>query len=646
MEFCQQSLLREWTFHDVRNQMRDGVFRRVEEALGKGDRERDAISCPEDVRTRQEFVRQKLLDALGGLPEKGARLNARTTGTQKADGFQIEKVLFEARPGAQITANFYLPDRREGKIPAVLFLCGHTEDGKTYPFYQNVCQRLVRGGMAVLAMDPVGQGERFEYFEPETGGLRIPGTTAEHDYAGKPCWLLGDSLARYFLADAMGGIDYLCSRDEVDPERIGVTGNSGGGTQTSLVMLADRRIAAAAPGTFLTSGTAILRSGKAQDAEQIWPGLTKLGIDHEDILLAAAPRPVLVLGVEYDFFPMDGTARTVERARRYWDILGNPNWPILVTDRCEHQYSDPLARRAAAFFAEVFGLSRPPETAPRLLKREELECVPGGQLLREYPNTATIQKENAKRARELEERRRKSAPEIRRREAEEWLREQVFRDRKPTPFYLRCVERTLEDGIRCWKCLWAAEEGRLTTAAAFRSAAFDGQKLPVTVAVWDDGTRAAAEHEDWIRETCARGRIVLVADPLGVGAVRPYPLGGEELSGRFGTMYVLASELIRLGDSLCAMRCYDVLRAVEMAGEFEDASGEDTELYGCGAGSVYAKIAALLAPRRTPVQAEKEFGSFSELVQTKYYATETLMEILLPGILHHLDTGDLDSWNI
>ncbi len=646
MEFCQQNLLREWTFHDVRNQMRDGVFRRVEEALRKGDQERDALRTPEDIRMRQEYVRQKLLDALGGLPERSASLNDRVTGVREEDGFRIEKVLFEARPGAPVTADFYLPDKREGKIPAVLFLCGHTEESKAYPFYQNVCQRLVRAGMAVLAMDPVGQGERFEYFEPETGELRIPGTTAEHDYVGKPCWLLGDSLARYFLADAMGGVDYLCSREEVDPERIGVTGNSGGGTQTSLVMLVDRRIAAAAPGTFLTSGTAILRSGKAQDAEQIWPGLTKLGIDHEDILLAAAPKPVLVLGVEYDFFPMDGTAHTVERARRYWDVLGNPGWPALVTDRCEHQYSDPLARRAAAFFAEAFGISRLPETASRLLKQEELECVPGGQLLREYPEAVTIQKENARRARELEERRRNAPLELRRKEAEEWLREQVFRDRKPGPFYLRCMERTLEDGVRCWKCLWAAEEGRLTAAAAFRSAAFDGQKLPVTVAVWDGGTRAAKEHEEWIRETCARGRIVLVIDPLGVGAVRPYPLGGEELSGRFGTMYVLASELIRLGDSLCAMRCYDVLRAIEMADEFEDASGVGTELYSCGTGSIYAKIAALLAPHKTPVQTERGFVNFTELVQAKYYSTETLIEILLPGILQHLDMEDLDSWNI
>ena len=163
----------------------------------------------------------------------------------------------------------------------------------------------------MLAQDPVGQGERLSYFEPDTKNNPVGVVTRDHDYAGAQGRFLGDALARYMLHDAMRGIDYLISRPEVDPAKIGVTGNSGGGTQTSLVMLVDPRVVAAAPATFIMNRDTYQRTGQPQDAEQIWPGFTGAGLDHEDILLAMAPKPVCVLAVTSDFFPIEGTRRTV-----------------------------------------------------------------------------------------------------------------------------------------------------------------------------------------------------------------------------------------------------------------------------------------------------------------------------------------------
>ena len=643
MKYCNEILQEDWSFYDLRSQLRDSIFRRMEDVSADGDRKRDALRSPEDVKRRQEEVRERFIDCLGGLPERNPSLCAKTVGLLQEDGFRIEKVLFQARPGAWITANFYLPEQRNGKIPAILLLCGHAEEGKAYPQYQNVCRRLVQAGIAVLAQDPVGQGERFEYYIPETGELRIKGLIEEHDYEGKPIWALGQSLARYFVADAIGGIDYLCSREEVDPKRIGVTGNSGGGTQTSMLLLADRRISAAAIGTFITSEKAILRSGNPQDAEQIWPGLSRFGIDHEDILLAAAPRPVMVLGVEYDFFPMDGTVCTVERARRYWDVLGNPGWPQLVTDRCEHEYSDLLARKAAAFFAETFGLPKPCGDAPqKVLPRENLNCTSCGQLLQDYPDAVTVRQSSASVAEAFWQQRQLKDPLHRRDESSTWLRKQIFRDRKPGRLYLRCVDEQVEDGLCCSKCLWAAEEDRVTSAAVFRDIRFDGQQLPVTIAVWDDGTRAACRHEDWIRQTCRQGRMVLVIDAAGIGASRPFPICGYSLQEQFGTLYILGSKLIRMGDSLCALRCYDVLRAVEAAALLENVLPGDVRLEGWGDGSVYVRIAGFLAG--IPASVRECPPTFTEVVQADAYDDRTFAEIVLPGILQHFDLDDLDQW--
>ncbi|MGH9374013.1 MAG: alpha/beta hydrolase family protein, partial [Vicinamibacterales bacterium] len=111
----------------------------------------------------------------------------------------------------------------------MLFLSGHHNTAKVVPEYQNVCQTLVRAGLIVLAQDPVGQGERLSYFEPDTNTNPVGIGTRDHDYAGAQGRFLGDTLARYMLHDAMRGIDYLISRPDVDAAKIGVTGTSGGG---------------------------------------------------------------------------------------------------------------------------------------------------------------------------------------------------------------------------------------------------------------------------------------------------------------------------------------------------------------------------------------------------------------------------------
>jgi hypothetical protein len=148
----------------------------------------------------------------------------------------------------------------------------------------------------------------------------------------------------------MRGIDYLLTRPSVDAARIVVTGNSGGGTQTFLVMLADPRIAAAAPATFIPAREIYMWTGQPQDAEQNWFGYTAAGFDHQDILLAMAPKPVCVLAVTSDFFPIEGT-RPPSRARRAWDLWQRSDALQLVEDQTIHTYSPVLARAAARFFA-------------------------------------------------------------------------------------------------------------------------------------------------------------------------------------------------------------------------------------------------------------------------------------------------------
>lgn len=113
------------------------------------------------------------------------------------------------------------------------------------------------------------------------------------------------------MNDQMRAIDYMLTRPEIDPKRIGITGNSGGGTQTVSMMVCDDRIAAAAPATFLTGMREFLYTGMSQDMEQMWPACVEYGFDHVNSLMLFAPKPVAVLALTSDFFPIEGTRKSV-----------------------------------------------------------------------------------------------------------------------------------------------------------------------------------------------------------------------------------------------------------------------------------------------------------------------------------------------
>lgn len=635
---------------DVRDQLRQLVYRRSLEAFAAGDRDRDAIVTREQLETRRKTMRAKLLDQLGGLPATDTPLEPCIKGTVAFDGYRVEKIVYQSRPHTFVTANLYIPDDLRSPGGAVVFVCGHDPLAKHSDGYQKVCQYLVGAGLIVMAIDPIGQGERLSYYDPDSEMTTVGWGTDEHEHAGEQCWPLGDGIARYFLHDIVRAIDYLCTRPEVDPGKIGITGNSGGGTQTSLAMMVDDRIAAAAPGTFLSSREAILLSGKPQDAEQIWPGLTACGFDHEDILLAMAPRPVLVLASTEDFFPIEGTRRTVERCRRFWTLYGEASQLVLFEDEAVHQYTERHAQEAALFFAKHLNGDhrsgrqfRPVPVEPSILW-----CTATGQVKGEYTNARAVWEENCDRVVMLARARNRLSEQERMHKATSWLKNKVIDGRSAGPLNPRYLYSVPVEGEQLHVCsvIWRSQEMLFGHALVFRDLHSGNSNLPVSIAVWNGGSFRLQPHMPWIREQCADGRIIMVLDVTGTGALAPNPVNAYPVDAPFGTIHKLAMDLFWLDDSLAAIRTFDVLRALDMAQCLRGSvcSDEDIRVYAHGTFSLYAQLAAGLDRRPVRLEVIEGCRSVGEWVKARHYEMKDRAAAIIPGMLRYFDLSEWLAW--
>ena len=297
-----------------------------------------------------------------------------------------------------------------GKRPGIVFVCGHQGQPKRVDEVQRVCLDLALHGMVVLAIDPWGQGERHEYPAPD--GRRTPAVppgTFEHSYGGLQCLLTGGGVGRYFAWDAVRAVDVLAALPEVDAARIGVTGNSGGGVQTTLLMVADERSAAAMPCTYITGCPAFFRTGQTLDAELSFPGTPAAGLDHADLLAAFAPRPLTVGGAGYDYFPIEGTEHAYEEARRLYALQGAGDRISLVVARAVHSYGDEMREAAVRFFTrELAGGERYEQRELATLPEDALLCSPTGQLYRDRPGQRGIYELN----REFSAAHRRTPPEL------------------------------------------------------------------------------------------------------------------------------------------------------------------------------------------------------------------------------------------
>jgi cephalosporin-C deacetylase-like acetyl esterase len=592
-----------------------------------------ALASRDDLERRRTWVRETVLGLIGGLPSERTPLRARVTGRHEGPGFTVENVIFESLPGFPVTANLYRPAGATGRLPALLASMGHGELGKAG---ERLGPDLARHGFVVLQYDPLGQGERLQHYDADLRVSRAGSSTDEHGQAAALAELVGESVARYFVWDAVRGLDYLEGRPDVDPQRLGAIGCSGGGTVTTYLAALDERVKAAAVACYVTSWSALLTGPGPQEAEQSLAGFLAQPLDMGDYVALIAPRPLVIVSTEGDFFPLKGAETVYEEGKRLYGLLGAPDRITWSTSPGGHGISPQGRVAVAEFFLRWL---RPGEAARDLpdarLHPEDLACTESGQVSVSLHATTVAQRIAADAA-ALPRRPLPGTQDAWRAYRESVMRAAVHSaagdvSPRPSPPALT-VHRSLERaGYRLDAVSFPMEEG-LTLWGLLAVPRGQGRRRGVLLA--DPGIRAdGGDVGGDLDQLAAAGHPVLALELRGAltdadPAARPSLLG--PLAG-------LQRRAAVAGKSLAGLRVLDVLGGVDVLASQAGVDGIDA--FGRGPFAIPVLHAALLDPRVARVAVQDAPVSYRVFLDHPIH--RDLPEVVIPGVLRHYDLPDL-----
>ena len=547
----------------------------------------DSLKTPEDIIAYQRKLHTFFVTQLGGLPER-TPLNAQTVAQGERDLFRFEKIIYESRPNHFVTALLYLP-KTKAPWPGIIVPCGHSVNGKASEAYQRACMLLAANGMAVLCYDPIGQGERYAYLTEE--GKAEFGSTLEHTLLGIGAILTGTNTAAYRIWDGMRAIDYLQSRDDIIADRIGCTGNSGGGTLTSYLMALDERIVCAAPSCYLTSFDRLLNTIGAQDAEQNIYGQIAFGMDHADYVHMRAPKPTLMCTATKDFFDITGSWNTFREAKRLFTRLGYAERMDIIEYDAEHGFSQPLREGAARWMSRWLLEQDRVITEPdfTIFSDEEAQCSPQGQVML-MDNALSVLDLNAMRADQLKEKR----AAFRKESSDEELRNKVkeliaYTETSPRPEFAT-VEVITVDDVTYETFQIKPEDGVVLPAILATPKEFSGDYILV---LHESGKSAVFDKNGIGANMLKAGNAVLAVDLRGMGETQGsqspngwHPYVGSDWKDYF-TAYLL-------GKSYVGMRVTDIHAVTGWLKAYKNT--RSVQLVATGNATVPALHAAVLYP--------------------------------------------------
>lgn len=628
--FTQQenlNVLERWVeWSDSKNMLVHHLNSRAFSYLDIRDKEIAGLKTEEDWIARQNKVREILLNLIGPFPEKSS-LNSRVMGIVKKDGFRIEKIIFESMPGLCVTAALFIPDGKVKNRPAIIHVSGHGFPAFRSAGAQKQIYNLVRKGFIVFAIDPLGQGERIQYWDANKKSSQMGSSpVAEHSYFGDQMFLSGISPIRYFVWDGIRAVDYLLTRKEVDPERIGIFGCSGGGTQTTFISAFDERIKAAAPGCYITGFRRLLESIGPQDAEQnIYHGILN-GITQADLLELRAPKPLLISSTTLDFFSIQGAIETYQEVKLAYKAFGKEENVNQVYDDEGHGFHRTITD-IYAFFQDVFNLPGSSlEEDFEGFKPEDLQVTSSGQLSTSFGSKLAFdicENESRNLVEKINESRKNpdmhlpgvltKAKELSGYKEPENELKPVFRGRYQREGY--SVEMHAIQG-----------EGKYVIPLLLFIPKTDNKK-PAIIYLHPEGKISDAAKGGKIEELVKKGYIVAAPDVIGTGEVE---------DSRYGTDYLA----LMIGRSVAGIQAGDINRVCEFLKTRQDVDEKRIGSLAFDQMAPALLYAAVFNQSISSVTLVGSLLSYKLLAMNKFY-DRYLLKYFTAGMLKEFDIPDL-----
>lgn len=607
-----------------------------------------SIHSTAQLQERITMIRSTLWELIGGMPDR-TPLNARVTGTMDRGPYRIENIVFESFPKVYVTANLYIPTGGKPPYPAILAPVGHSENGKAYHYYQHLYQNLARQGYVVLSYDPFGQGERLQYTDPKTG-RSLYGPTGEHTQAGRPMVLMGESFALYCAWDGIRGLDYLVSRPEVDAGRLGCTGQSGGGTMTMFLAALEPRLRAAVVSdgnTENVAGPFFDPPGATDDPEQNIVGSLPLGIDRGDLLLAFAPKPLLICytthdeGVTYSPVYEEATQEIYRELQRVYGLMGAKDCVGLLASHLPHGLNFFNRIPIYAWFNRWLR-NTTSETEEAELDRfpeERLNATSTGQVSTSIGGRSVVQL-NTDRARIVIARSPIQNPSVN----PESVRAQVRNElagllsfpQQRSSLHSRIRSSNPRKGVVIEEIQFESEPRMRVPGWFVRPSSRSGRGSTVLYLTDDGGDEVVAEPGSMDR-LLAAGHAVCAINLRGIGLTTPrFPSGGPNYYG--GEVHLddrFAWTCLVMGRPVIGQRVWDAARAVDYLVSRPDVDSSQMRIVGVGSSGLTAMMAALLDDRVRSVLVDRTLASYASILESESYSLK--LAWFVPGILRKFD---------
>jgi cephalosporin-C deacetylase-like acetyl esterase len=610
-----------------RSMLSDFVNGRIDSMMNKRVEDFSSLKSPEDWAERQNETRKKLETFFGKFPKK-TPLNAKITGKIEHDKYTVEKLYFESQTNYYVTANLYIPKNRKEPMPGVLFTSGHSGPGKMLPLYQEACIGLALKGYVVLAIDPIGQGERIEYFNATDKKENVQGAVNQHYYLGRPSFLVNWTLSGLRVWDCIRGLDYLTSRPEVDTSKIAAVGNSGGGQMALLITAVDERVKVCAAGH---------PGGQMEKNYLLGQNL----IDRQ-IFSLIAPRPVRVIVGE-----KSGEAefhqKKIDDIQLFDQGLGySEDRAQLVLVDGVHDLKYPKREKVYDWLNKWFNKETEGNKEPPIQteKPQTLWASKSGLTLVSLGGE-TGQTLNAKRLKNIYKPE-KDVNKLKKQVAE---RIGLNLNQKKTDLKLHSFGTNNYGDLSVEKLTYQSEEGILIPSLLIEPKNVKSNS-PVYIYASDRG-KPRNFHDSLTPFALAKkGYVVLAIDVRGIGETSPTPALPSPVRYSDCTQFqwyhdCLAIQSPGFRRTMLGMRTFDVMRGIDFLQTRKELQGKKIIVYGEGVGGLWATLASIYDSRISGVITDGTLTSYKQLVNNKYYAVSSAYFWGAPGVLCDFDIPDL-----